>query len=414
MRLLFPILLLAFLTAVPSGKAGAASSEKKITLEELDAGKFELDELVPLPGKSVDDRAHRTIISGYFVTSFRANDRGVDERSGNEMTFGLDPADTSDFAFNKIEVGFTKRFSDLLWIAASFEIKQENEGGTVVTETELSNGEVHLVAPFGNGIDFLLGKFNSPVSFEPEDAPFLLQASHSLPFQFASPVKMTGLKINYPFQENLEVQAMIFNGWNQDGDNNEGKSLAFQVGYAPVPWADFKFSWLYGPELDNNETDFRQVFDLVASLTPWPNWIIGLEAAYGVDENQSARHPGTDAEWSTGQVTVHHDFTRHVGGTARYSFFDDRDGRPDFQNRQRRTLHQVSVGPTFHLTEAVLGFLGYGVIPKTRHAIAGVDLRMEYRYDWINESDANAFFEDVRGNRKSTRNMGIVELVATF
>ena len=36
-----------------------------------------------------------------------------------------------------------------------------------------------------------------------------------------------------PFNENLDVKGAVFNGWNQDGDNNNAKSLFFQIGYAP-------------------------------------------------------------------------------------------------------------------------------------------------------------------------------------
>lgn len=394
----------------------AGGTEKEISFDDLEDKSIDLQNLNPLPtpGKSYDDRANRLIITGYAAVSFRSNDNGVDNASGNELLFGQDPAETSDFTLNVMEIGFTKRYSRFLWFSGSFEIANRVENGAKVTETEISTGVVHLVAPVGNGLDFAFGKFNSPVSFEPEDAPLLLQASKSLPFQLASPAKMTGLKLLYPFAENLETQFIVFNGWNLDKDNNDAKSLAFQIGYAPTQWLDTKWSYLRGAELSNNESDLRQVIDLVVTLTPFRNWIFGAELAYGFDENQSALHPGTDAEWSSGQVTAHHDFRRWLGGTVRYSFFDDRDGRPDLQSKQKRTMHEVTVASTIHLSPETVGFLGFGTIPKTQHLLSGIDLRLEYRYDWINESNNNRFFKNDKGAGTSTRNMFVVELVANF
>ncbi|MEE9257956.1 MAG: outer membrane beta-barrel protein [Nitrospinaceae bacterium] len=413
----FPIILLVALVTFFCGESALAGSrEKEISLKDLEEGSalFQKINSVQLPEESYDDRARETIISGYAVVAYKYNDNGINTRSGNETVFGQDTASTADFSFKVMEIGFTKRFSDHLWAATSFEIAQENEDGSLKTETALSIGEVHLIAPVGNGIDFTLGKFNSPVSFEQEDSPLLLQASQSLAFQFASPAKMVGLGIRYPFMENLETRAIVFNGWNQDGDNNEGKSLALQVSYGPTRWMDVKFSYLWGPELADNESDNRQVFDLVLTMTPARDLIIAMEGAYGFDERQSAVNPGSDAEWFSGQATLHYDFTKMFGGTLRYSIFDDQDGRPDMQNIQRRTMHEVTLSPTVHLSPGLLGFLGYGVIPKTRHRLAGVDLRLEYRYDWINESDNNRFFEGTRNQRKSTRSSFIAEIVVNF
>ena len=101
------------------------------------------------------------------------------------------------------------------------EVTTHNEEDGTVTEVELDRGDINLLAPIGNGLIVALGKTNSPVSFEQEDAPYLLQASQSLAFQFASPAKMTGLFFMYPFGLDLEARAMVFNGWEDTGDNND-------------------------------------------------------------------------------------------------------------------------------------------------------------------------------------------------
>ncbi|MFQ5451249.1 MAG: outer membrane beta-barrel protein [Nitrospinaceae bacterium] len=429
-KAVIPFIWLIIAWVFPGG-AMAGNGEKEISIEDLDNKSINLQSLNPmrLPGKSYDDRAHQTIITGYIVTSYKYNDTGVEHHGqGNELHFGQDVADTTNFGFNVMEIGFTKRYSDYAWVAAAMEVGLHNEleGGTTVTktQTELDTGEIHLVAPVGNGVDFTLGKFNSPVSFEQEDAPLLLQATHSLTFQFASPSKMVGLMAVYPILENLDVRAAVFNGWNAnagDTDNNKAKSIFFQVGFAPTRWADLKLSFLRGAEQDDNEKDNRNVLDIAGTLTPWRNWIFGFEFAYGHDENQSLLHPGTDAKFYSGQATIHHDFFRWFGTTLRYSFVADEDGHPDIGNNpaepgeaQQRTWNQISVAPVFHISPQFLGFMGFGVIPRTQHLLSGIDLRLEYRYDWVNESANNRLFRDIRNTKLSTRNMFIAELVASF
>lgn len=414
----FLISSVALLTFLFFANAIAGSKEQEISLSDLKDKSISLQDLNPmrqLPGRSYDDRALQTQIRGYAVGTYQFNDNGVSRRSGNELIFGQKAAETKDFAFNVIEVAFNKRFSDWAWVTAAFDVESETGAdGETATEASIDVGQISLMAPVGNGIIFSLGKFNSPVSFEREDAPLMLQASHSLAFQFGSPEKMTGLLVYYPFAINLDVKAVVFNGWNQDGDNNDSKSLMFQVGYAPKPWLNTKFSYLWGAEQENNDGDVRQVVNFGATLTPLQDLIIGGEFSYGKDENLSTVNPGQDAEWLSGQATIHYDFTRYIGATIRYSFFDDKDGRPDIQDAQPRTMNEITFAPTIHISQQLLGYMGWGSIPLTQHLLSGLDLRFEYRYDWVNENGGEAFFVDDRGNKKSTRNMFIMQLVAMF
>jgi len=395
----------------------AVAGEKEISLSDLEDKGVSLQDLNPLNGetKSHDDPANRTLISGYLVTSFRHTDNGFPDAFGNETIFGADPAGTQEFGFNKLAFGINKRFSEYAWIAAALEVSTHIEGGETEIETELDVGNINLMAPIGNGLIFTLGKFNSPVSFEQEDAPFLLQATQSLTYQFASPAKMTGVMLTYPFSINLEARLIGFNGWQSDGDNNDAKSLAFQIGYAPIYWVNTKLSYIVGAELENNSRDTRQVFDLAATLAPG-NWLIGLEAAYGREENQSLKNPGDHAEWLSGQVTLHYDFVRYFGLTGRYSFLADIDGRAGIEaaHRQKRTMNEVTFASVFHLSPDFLGYLGMGMIPQSQHPISGIDVRFEYRYDWVHETGPNTIFENEAGNPVNNRHSFIVELVARF
>ena len=111
---------------------------------------------------------------------------------------------------------------------------------------------------------------------------------------------------------------------------------------------------------------------------------------------------------------MHYDFTRWLGTTARYSFYDDKDGGPDIHPRQERTMHEVTFAPTFHIAPEILGYMGFGVIPRTQHLLSGIDLRLEYRHDWIDENSVDGFFRNLDGGKESTRDSFIAEVVASF
>ena len=408
------LLFLFLLFPIAMTPAWADSTEKEISLSDLEEKPIDLNNLNPLQltGKNHDDPTLRTQITGYAVMSYRYNDSGVGpDGLGNELHFGQDEAQTADFALNILELGFTKRFSSWAWVNAALEVGL-HEGSE--TEVELDVGDINLMAPIGNGLIFTAGKFNSPVSFEQEDAPLLLQASNSLTFQFASPAKMTGLMMTYPFSESTELRAVVFNGWQSTGDNNDAKSFALQFGYTPWNGLSTKFSYLWGAELEGNDGDVRQVLDLAATVTPFKDWLLGLELAYGWDEDQSTVDPGSDAEWWSGQATLHHDFTSWFGMTLRYSFFKDQDGRPDIHDPQKRTMNEFTVAPVFHISPDLMGYLGMGVIPHSEHLVSGIDLRLEYRYDWIDEDGPEQFFKHEGGLFTDKRNMFIAELVVSF
>ncbi len=111
---------------------------------------------------------------------------------------------------------------------------------------------------------------------------------------------------------------------------------------------------------------------------------------------------------------MHHDFNRWFATTVRYSFFKDQDGRPDLGSSQKRTMQEITLAPIFHLSPDFMGYMGMGMIPQSQHLVSAIDLRFEYRRDWVDEDGPGSFFEDEKGNPTDFRNSFFVELVARF
>lgn len=415
--LILPIFICQFLYAI---SAFAQGEEKPVSLDNLGDNSINLNNVISAldSAKGIEDRAHEMLIRGFVVASYRYNANGVAGGTGNDDTFGQDLPDTKSFGVNDMDLAITKRFSQYFWASGEIELTEaiNNDNRTESTRTELHTAEIHLVAPYGNGVDFALGRFHSPVSFENMHAPLMFQTSHSLTYQYASPAHITGARIHYPIMENLDVTAFVSNsGWAAANvTQNNAQNMTLNLGYAPLRWVDTKISYLYTHPF-TNLNNVRQVGDFTAMMTPFKGWIFGGEIAYGTDQGMSTINPGKDASWWSGQATAHYDFTKTYGLTGRYSFLNDRGGRQDITPTQPRNMHEVTIAPIVHLVPGAIGLLGQGTIPGTKHEVLGIDLRLEYRYDWIAEAlGPNSYFIDRFGNAKSNRNMFVAELVASF
>ena len=77
-------------------------------------------------------------------------------------------------------------------------------------------------------------------------------------------------------------------------------------------------------------------------------------------------------------------------------------------------MNEFTVAPVFHISPDLMGYLGMGVIPHSEHLVSGIDLRLEYRYDWIDEDGPEQFFKHEGGLFTDKRNMFIAELVVSF
>jgi len=186
-----------------------------------------------------------------------------------------------------------------------------NGGGTVGTYIE--QGYVAFRVPVGNGIDFKLGRFVALSGYEVIESPANLNFSRGLLFTWATPLAHNGLLASYRFNDNVDVQAAIVNGWNtwvadstspaftgRVGLKNSSGTASLGVsGYlgrgrtvdpaAPGAIADGTLGFQEG---------YRWFVDGVANFKPTEKVLLGLEALYGNQKNPTAAE-GRDEWWGT-------------------------------------------------------------------------------------------------------------------
>lgn len=299
----------------------------------------------------------KTTVSGFIDTNF------FYENVRNTNTFSLSEVELDLQVELKTWAGFR---TDINFRAAdSARINNDVLGTQFISFDDLSaddileQGYIYFILPTRElGLPFettfRFGKFNAPIGWELLDPVDLYQFSRADVFNFGLPFNVTGALLAFTFSPAVDLQLYVVNGWDQLQDNNKMKTFGGRLGITPVKDVNWGLSFITGPELEDNEDDYRTVFDTDLTIKLIPRLVIGAEFSYGWEENVAVR--GGDAEWLAGLLTLHYDFTDVLGLTFRFDIFDDRGGARlpnDNPAVSRQTAYSLTLNPSFLLAEGI-------------------------------------------------------------
>ncbi|HEY3123508.1 MAG TPA: outer membrane beta-barrel protein [Thermoanaerobaculia bacterium] len=249
----------------------------------------------------------------------------------------------------------------------------EEEGGSSFS-TEIDNLQVSWAADPGRGLSIIFGKFDSPLAIERDDAPLNFQATPSFVFDFARPVKFTGLMARQTFSPKFEGYAILTNGWDVDSDNNHAKTGAFYGIWSPWPIAHFGLGVIHGAEKDGRTGDRRTTGVATILVQQTDSWVWGEEFVYG-SEPHSAEDGGT-ATWFGDMFFTHHRLGKHWAITLRTDYFDDIEGS---RTGQRQVLRSFTLSPQYLIGGGFFGL--YRTLDRTSLRIPEVAVRLDLRFD---------------------------------
>jgi hypothetical protein len=191
---------------------------------------------------------------------------------------------------------------------------------------------------------------------------------------------------------------MMANGWNQDADNNRGKTGLMRAEILPTPWLSLGVTGVYGPERDSTDAFQRSLLSADATLQRG-RLILGAEVNLG---RQQAVAP--TPTWRGGSVTAFVSLSPSIGIAARYDQMEDRGGA---LTGTSQILRSFTVGPMWHASSAKEGV--FSNIEHTSFHLPQIALRAALR---VNRS-THAFFPGATGpGRDDTQ--GVLELVYVF
>jgi hypothetical protein len=293
--------------------------------------------------------------------------------------------DRNSFAASALALSFYKGITDHLSVFAQLTTSRgapspflADAGAKRDVATDIDNLQLRWQPWLGSGFDVTVGKFDSPLAIERDDAPLNFQATSSFTFNFARPVKFTGLELYDALSPHFEVWAIVANGWDQDVDNNKGKTGALYALWSPSLKVHVGLGALYGPEKDNKESDNRTAVVGTLLLQPAPGWVVGAESVYGQEPHSAAG--GGLAKWYGEMVFTHLRFDRHWAATLRLDWFDDAGGS---QTGTRQVLREITLSPQYLVGGGFYGIFRY--LDHTSLRLPELALRLDLRRDRSSE-----------------------------
>ncbi len=352
----------------------ASGQEKPITPEALDAS---ASSVFPAFG---EDPARKLVINGFGVATYAYN-LNTDENS---------------FADSALAISFSKLINDNLSVFAQLTASREaaspfigdqgNFGSDI--STDIDNLQLSWMPSTRSGLQITFGKFDSPLAIERDDAPLNFQATNSFTFDFARPVKFTGLQLHEAFSEHFEGWAILGNGWDNDTDDNHAKTGAVYGLWNPSLAYHFGLGVIEGGEKEGHTGDSRTTAVATILMQPCPTWVYGEEFVGGREPHAAA--DGGTAEWFADMLFLHHRFGTHWAGTFRAEYLDDSGGsRTGFD----QILRSITISPQYLVGGGFYGI--YRTLDRTSLRLPELALRLDLRWDRSNQAVFRTKAEDV-------------------
>ncbi len=341
----------------------APAGEKPIDPDSLDSGASGL-------GLGFgQDPGHRLVINGFGAVAYDDN-LGTGENS---------------FADSALAVSLSRTIGDRVSVFAQLTAAREpaspflgEKGSFGDLTTDIDNLQVSWVPSPKHGLQVTLGKFDSPLAIERDDAPLNYQATGSFTFEFARPVKFTGAQLHEIFSPHAEGWAIFGNGWDDDTDNNKAKTGALYGLWSPSERSHFGLGVIQGGEKQGRSGDQRTTAVATILLQFGEGWVYGEEFVGG-REPGAAPNGGT-ARWFADMAFLHHRFGAHWAGTVRAEYFDDSGGS---RTGARQILRSVTLSPQYLVGGGFYGL--YRTLDRTSLRMPELAIRCDLRWNRSSE-----------------------------
>jgi hypothetical protein len=298
---------------------------------------------------------------------------------------------------SKVALSLFRPWSDQLYLFGQLTTHLEvHDTEPAHTHVEIDNLIVNWTPARISALSLSFGRFDAPIGYERDDEPLNLIPTTSFTFELARPVKFTGLMARYTVNPRISVLGLVANGWNQEADNNSGKTAGLKVQLFPASGAAVAFGALYGPEEDASNGSQRTLLTADATLQPMARLILQAEVHRGSQTGVNWTGVVGQAFWRVGQS---------AGLTVRGEMLDDPDG---FTTGTPQTLRSLTISPWYFYREAQEGV--FSNVEFTTFRLPAFSLRPALRLD---RSD-QPVFEAKDGSLKRSNLTALVELVYLF
>lgn len=281
--------------------------------------------------------------------------------------------------------------------------------GSTTDEVDLKDAYAEYLVPIGEGLDVIAGRFATMHGAEVIESINDWNITRSFLFGFAIPFTHTGVRMTYPLASWLSATLGVSNGWDVVDDNNQGKTIETSVTVTPISNGSLTFNYMGGPEQANNNSNQRNLIDIVASYQPIDPLQLKLNFDYGT-EQKGVLISRDMATWVGLAGYARYAVNEWWALASRFEWFHDSDGvRTAFNPAAVSTnaINGVS-GTDLNLWEITLT----NEFKLNKHLIG----RLEYRHDQASEHvfARGDLGEDTLGGRRPYQDTISMEFIAPF
>jgi len=179
----------------------------------------------------------------------------------------------------------------------------------------------------------IAGKFNTLAGAEVIAPTGNTNISRSIAFLYALPFTHTGVRLAYAPLDSLTLYAGVNNGWDQQSDLNNSKTLELGASWNATDWLSWTLQGYSGTEyVSSTATDRgdpkgkRSLIDTVVTIKPTKELAFIVNYDYGKQENGDPLDSTSDATWKAIVGYINYQFTDEWRVSFRAEQFDDADG----------------------------------------------------------------------------------------
>ena len=272
---------------------------------------------------------------------------------------------------------------------------------------DIPQAYVNVNLPIGNGLQVMVGKFVTLLSYEtidPRGNPFY---SHSYLFN-AVPFTHVGVLGSYQVNDQLGLKLGVTRGWDIAMEDNNGCAIDVigQVSYQLTKQMNLAFNYSVGPENNGDSSHYRVALDPILNWQVTDALKVGLEGLYVFDGGMNGS-PGDTHHYGdvwgaalyagykvndnltlNGRLEKAHINSKNFGLMSGLSSLAN-DNNNNNNNPDALGAGGNGVGGAVNAYEITLG-VTLTPMPKDQY-LKGLSIRPEIRYDFT-DSTANKFF----------------------
>lgn len=340
---------------------------------------------------------------------------------GDFRGIGGSGKDTFNFYMDQVELDINKTFGENIRIRADLDFGRGASGSQRVTGGQnfnLEQGYVTANIPVGNGLEFLVGRFNAPLGLEAVDRANNIALSYSNLYRFVRPHNVTGAKIYYAFNDLFDWHVYVVNNlfdtigvggvtdtaipsWGTRFGftwGEKGKESTFGISYAGGPEGIAKTAIVGGALVAapvNLMRHFTNIGDIDFSIHATDNFIVAGEGIFRQDAKGGACITGAVQSCRAigGNLTLAYNFSETWGMYFRYDYLYDRNGNyvnPNYYNAKYQD-HGFNLGASYQITEGAkmkmeyrldMGLIPAGAIAATSQKVWNNAFALEFAYNF--------------------------------